>query len=90
MKNADPAANRELTRAGGNPDAGRHVGTNPVSVSALAIYRKPRIHSGDIGVFSGLIFPPNVPRHRDSEDNVFVRPDAEYLKRLMSGFWDVT
>ena len=40
--------------------------------------------------FSGLIFPPNVPRHRDSEDNAFVRPDAEYLKRLMSGFWDVT
>ena len=37
----------------------------------------------------GLIFPPNVPRHRDSEDNAFVRPDAEYLKRLMSGFWDV-
>ena len=28
--------------------------------------------------------PKFVPCHRDSEDNVCVKPDAEYLKNLLS------
>jgi hypothetical protein len=32
------------------------------------------------------LLPANVPCHRSSEDNVHVKPDAEYLKRLLSAF----